>query len=243
VTPETLAPAWRRRATDLGLDDDAIERLLDGGVRWVERLEEIVAELLSPRGLTAQASTFDRRHVMRAFAARAREGAALDEIESFADSFLRRPEVVTLTAGAGEHVQRSDVIRRADGRTVSAIADAPRYSTVELLAMERRVLDGVGARRGSGPVSQMARQLSGLYRRGRRWAPIRRPWCGASAATVTGCSSPWGLPEPPRLSRSTPRARLGKHLGSASAARRSRARQPAACGTPLGSRARASRHC
>lgn len=131
---------------------------------------------MSPRGLTAQASTFDRRDVVRAFAERARSGATLDEIESFADALLQRAEVVTLAVGAGEHVQRCDVIRRSDGRTVSAVAGAPRYSTVELLATEQRVVDGVLARRaeGAGVADRVAIER----------AVEARPTLGADQATM-----------------------------------------------------------
>ena len=144
VTPAMLAPEWRRRAARLGLDRRAIAGLLDRDPSAAPpEHEAVAAQLAVGSGLTAQASTFDRRDVVQAFAAQAREGASLAEVEAFADAFLRREEVVTLAAGAGAHVQRADVIRRADGRTVSAIADAPRYSTVELLATEQRVVDGV----------------------------------------------------------------------------------------------------
>ena len=150
VTPEMLAGEWRQRARALGLDDRAVDDLLGHGASRTRRFDEIADELVSPRGLTAQASTFDRRDVVQAFAARARQGASLEEIEAATDALLCREEIVTLAAGAGEHVQRADVIRRADGRTVSAIADAPRYSTVELLATEQRVIDDVLQRKGDG---------------------------------------------------------------------------------------------
>ncbi|MDX6720889.1 MAG: hypothetical protein QOJ63_3143 [Solirubrobacteraceae bacterium] len=126
---------------------------------------------MSPRGLTAQASTLDRRDVVRAFAARARSSASLDEIETAADALLRREEIVTLAAGAGEHVQRADVIRRG----ASAIADAPRYSTVELLATEQRAIDGVLQRRGDGVGIADEAALVRRWRSGRRLAKTRRP--------------------------------------------------------------------
>lgn len=113
---------------------------------------------------------------MQAFAGQARDGATLDEIESFADMLVNRAEVVTLAAGAGEHVQRCDVIRRADGRTVSAVADAPCYSTVELLATEQRVVDGVLARRGSGAAVADGAALERVLQ--------ARPTLGADQATM-----------------------------------------------------------
>jgi conjugative relaxase-like TrwC/TraI family protein len=151
VTPAMLAPEWRQRAEALGLDRRAVTALLDDpAARELTPHEQVAQRLLSPNGLTAKASTFDRRDVVQAVAAQARDGASLQEIEMFTDRLLGHAEVVPLTAGAGGHVQRADVIRRADGRTVSAIADAPRYSTVELLATEQQVVDEVLARRNEG---------------------------------------------------------------------------------------------
>ena len=151
VTPEMLAAEWRLRAARLGLDEYAIADVIDRAQRTTSeprKLAAVADELVSSHGLTAQASTFDRRDVVRAFAAQATEGVSLREIEAFTDAFLAGGEIVTLAAGAGAHVHRADVICRADGRTVSAVADAPRYSTVELLVIEQRVVDGVLARQG-----------------------------------------------------------------------------------------------
>jgi len=148
VTPATLAPEWRRRAEELGLDRRAIETLLGRPARGALPDDEVAERLVSARGLTARASTFDRRDVVQAFAAAAVDGASVEQIEVLADGLLGREEVVTLATGAGGHVQRADVIRRADGRIVAAVADAPRYSTVELLATEQQVVDSVLARRG-----------------------------------------------------------------------------------------------
>jgi hypothetical protein len=73
----------------------------------------------------------------------------LDEIERFADWFLTLPEVVPLTEPGGG-MRREDMIRLRDGRVVSAIAASPRYSTVELLAVEQRVVATALAARDAG---------------------------------------------------------------------------------------------
>jgi conjugative relaxase-like TrwC/TraI family protein len=150
VTPEMLAPDWRERAARLGLDVHAIGELLD--VQPYRDLQPehfiaIAAELVSAQGLTAQASTFDRRDIVQALASRAHAGASLADIEAFADAFVSRAEVVRLDGRDVPSPQRADVIRRGDGRAVNAIADAARYSTVEMLRAERAVIDGVLQRR------------------------------------------------------------------------------------------------
>src|SRR4051794_10879404 len=85
VTPAQLAPEWRARSAGLGLDEVALRSLLDQRRRrdLDERTNDrIAAELVGRDGLTANASTFDRRDVVEAIASRARHGATLDEIES-----------------------------------------------------------------------------------------------------------------------------------------------------------------
>ena len=99
----------------------------------------IAQQLLASTGLTAQRSSFDRRDVVRAFSEAAGGGSTLAEIDRFTDWFLKSAEVVPLTEPGGG-MRREDMIRLRDGRVISAIAASPRYSTVELLAVEQRVL-------------------------------------------------------------------------------------------------------
>jgi conjugative relaxase-like TrwC/TraI family protein len=158
VTPEKLAPEWRERAAALGLDATRVEQILRR--RAVPRQEldtALMARLRSSDGLTAQQSSFDRRDVVRAVAEAARDGASLREIEAFADAFLSDDEIVTL-AEPGGRLRREDVIRRRDGRLVAAISASPMYSTVELLAVEQRVVEMVlaSARAGVGVASPEA---------------------------------------------------------------------------------------
>lgn len=141
VTPERLAPEWRERATRLGLDARRLATIVrrPDRARGVGLPSDLVARLISSDGITAQQSSFDRRDAVRAVAAAARHGATLGEIEAFVDRFLADREVVTL-AEPGALLRRRDVIRRRDGRVVSAIAHSPRYSTAGLLSLEQRVI-------------------------------------------------------------------------------------------------------
>lgn len=144
VTPERLAAEWRKRAAGLGLDAAKLSRLVRQGRRRRDSglAADLTSQLLSSEGLTSQQSSFDRRDVVRAVAASARHGATLAEINSFADRFVADPDVVTLTEPGGL-LRREDVIRRRDGRLVSAIVASPRYSTAELLAVEQRAIGEV----------------------------------------------------------------------------------------------------
>ncbi len=77
------------------------------------------------RELTDLRSSFDQRHVLQALAGHARRGVHVDVLETLADRFLNRPDVVQL----------------GDGRY------GPVFSTVELLEIETRMVEHAVARR------------------------------------------------------------------------------------------------
>jgi conjugative relaxase-like TrwC/TraI family protein len=105
---------------------------------------ELFDLLSGPGGLTAQASTFDRRDVLRALAERAPRGASVRTIEALADEFLTRPDIVSLTASAP-----TAAIRRTDGSIIPSVA-TQRWSTTELIALESRLVRGARSRVGVG---------------------------------------------------------------------------------------------
>ena len=152
-TPEMLLPEWRERARAVGLDDRTLRAMLDREPYRpldAEAKAEIADRLAGTSGLTAQASSFDRRDVICAFAGAARQGATLQEIEAFADAFLADPRVVALVPGERGGLSDRDVLRLDDGRVVPALADATRYSTRELLGVEREVIDRAVGERAVG---------------------------------------------------------------------------------------------
>jgi hypothetical protein len=137
VEPPALLADWQRRAQAIGLDESVIASLTGpGGVPVPLDLDTIASALLSPEGLTAHASTFDRRNVLRGLAERAPDGATVVELEAAADLVLARPGVVRLETptAAGQR------IRRADGRVVPT-ASGVRYTTADLLTVETRLLE------------------------------------------------------------------------------------------------------
>jgi len=103
-------------------------------------------ELVGSEGLTGRRSTFTRRDVLQAWSERLPQGADVEVVEGLADELLAGDRVVALAADV-RGLTHSDVVRRADGRVVPATVEERRYSTPELLALERRIIDGSSGRR------------------------------------------------------------------------------------------------
>ncbi len=112
-----LREQWRARAAEYGLDQAALMRAVDRDP------QPAAITALSLRALTREASTFDRRAVIRAVAEHAPSGAHVREIEAVADEVFRSPEVT-----------------RVDQKG--------RYSTFEMLELERDLLKTVQESRG-----------------------------------------------------------------------------------------------
>ncbi len=142
---ESLLPEWRARANVLGLDDAALASLLKSRGRTVvpgsgtSAAEALFAQLASPIGITAHSASFGRREVLQEIAARLPEGGTIDQIFELADEFLTSDQVVALAAASG--LRSSDVIRRTDGRVVAVHVDEQRWTTPEMLATERSVIN------------------------------------------------------------------------------------------------------
>jgi len=149
VAAETLGGEWRERARTLGLNPEHLRKLL-GRTRARELDLKAVAavadELTGSEGLTGRRSTFTRRDVLQAWCERLPQGADVSVVEGLVDELLAGDRVVPLAADV-RGLTHSDVVRRADGRVVPATAEERRYSTAELLALERRVIDGSSGRR------------------------------------------------------------------------------------------------
>ncbi len=166
VEPESLRQTWETRSQQLGYDPEQLRELLGrdeprpfdpAGVAGVEE------HLGGSEGLTRQRSSFQRRDVLQAWCERLEQGADVAIVEDLADRLLRSERVVPLAADVRE-LTHADVIRRADGRVVAATAEERRYSTPELLALERtiidRPLDGRGTNVGVADVGATDRALA-----------------------------------------------------------------------------------
>ena len=145
VHPESLAADWHARADALGFDAAARTRLLGQLPARLPEPADLVrasAELLSPTGLTAKASTFNRPDAIRGWCVRLPQGAAVAEVEALADRLLVCPDVVALGAPAP---------RAPEGvAAVGSVRNARRYTTGEMLATEVAVLTSAAAGRCAG---------------------------------------------------------------------------------------------
>lgn len=144
-----LVDDWAHRASKLNVWRTTIDELADhqprrstapGSPDEVRRIER---HLLGPDGLTERASTFDRRDVVRALASAYPNGATVALLEAHADAILRHNDVVKVIDST------TQALRSDSGRTVTRV-DTARYSTKELMALERRLVDAALARMGGG---------------------------------------------------------------------------------------------
>ncbi len=150
VDVDALALDWQDIAADHGITSETLTALTALTALTTraapaplptERVREIDEQLAGPDGLTAHASTFDRRHVLQAWCNQLPAGAPIAEVEELADRTLADPAIVQLRRG-----QASVTMRRTDRRRMEAPSLGARYSTAELLALEQRLLTDSVAR-------------------------------------------------------------------------------------------------
>ena len=129
VPVHRLRAEWRARTAEHGFDRFALDRVLRPRAERRHEPVDLAARLEGQEGLTRERSTFTRRDVLQAFAEHARDGATVASIESRADAFLARATVVELEPRASER----------------------RYSTHELLQLERDALERAQQPRPTAP--------------------------------------------------------------------------------------------
>lgn len=144
----------------VGLGPDRVAALVREGrdpVLGPDERAAIVARLLGPQGLSAHASSFDRRDVLRAVVERV-EGADVATAADVADAVLAHPDAVWL--------DRPDRVGGDDAR---------RFSTAELVATEARAVATAAGRAGVGVADPPP--WSGPWPSARRWPPSSASWC------------------------------------------------------------------
>jgi conjugative relaxase-like TrwC/TraI family protein len=129
-----LREQWRTRAAEVGYGPESVTALLDHHRPRAAQPPDLAATALDVAGfggVTEQASTFDRRDVLRAWAEAHRDGVDVERIEVLADRWLASTHAVRLEDDGG---------RRHLG--------GARYSTPEMLALEYRLItDAAGRQR------------------------------------------------------------------------------------------------
>jgi conjugative relaxase-like TrwC/TraI family protein len=145
VPVDRLRAEWRARAAEHGLDQEGVRRLLGAARPEVAERELAVAagEIVGPHGICREHSAFDRRAALRWWAAAHRHGAQPEQVGAITDAWLASPNAVAL----------SDPDRRPAREPDSE----QRYSTPEMLEIERQLVESAGARRGEG-VAVVARE-------------------------------------------------------------------------------------
>jgi conjugative relaxase-like TrwC/TraI family protein len=131
VDATTLRADWALRADELGFGPVEVAELIERGVTREPQLwsvGDLFDDLASPSGVTEHASTFGRRDVVRAVAERMGDGADVTAIEDLADGFIAEHRVIEVGDVAGE----------------------PRWTTVELLLTENRVVERTRNQRDAG---------------------------------------------------------------------------------------------
>ncbi len=149
----SMRDVWEAKALEIGWDPASLADTLDRVPRAAVAAdrEPLYEDLLSAEGLTKQASSFDRRDLLRAICDRIPAGATVADIEEMADQLLARREVIRLVETEQPGLLSSNVIRRTDGTVVAAagVGEA-RWSTAELIGIERHVVTRSTARADEG---------------------------------------------------------------------------------------------
>jgi Ti-type conjugative transfer relaxase TraA len=130
----SIREVWHAKAMAVGFDPARLAHVIDRGRHAPARAGlhvDLERRLLGSSGLTHNQSTFDRRDVIQAIAQSAQRGATATDIEAFADQILASPAIVAL------------------GPSPQAVGGT-RYSTLELLELEQRLVDQATDRQLSG---------------------------------------------------------------------------------------------
>jgi conjugative relaxase-like TrwC/TraI family protein len=141
VDADGLVPGWRARATALGFDAHDLAAVLDRatGVEppaWGSpEADRLYRWLAGPDGLTARASTFGIREVIKAICNALPAGGRVDQVLDLVDGFLRSDHLVAITTDAG-----AATIRRNDGVVIPAHTDEIRWTTPEMLELEASIV-------------------------------------------------------------------------------------------------------
>lgn len=185
-----LRDDWLARAGRLGVTPRSLGKLT-GRVRWQSRPAPAVTReaLVSPLGLTSDRSSFDRRDVIAAYCDALAAGARVVDVEALADRLLAHEQVHPLAlSGLDAKLQR---FQRGDGRVMPS-PNGRRYTTIEMAAVEKHLVDSSAARAEDGVAVAPAEAVDAAIAMNRRLseeqqAMVRRlTTSGAGVEVVIG---------------------------------------------------------
>jgi conjugative relaxase-like TrwC/TraI family protein len=163
VDAQTLHQRWAAEAAEVGVDPAALGTLLDRQVPEVteDHLRYVIDELVSERGLTAHQASFDHRDLVRAWCEALPAGTqvTLAALEDLADIVACDARVVAVVDGRAQLADHQK-LERADGRITAPAVEDRRWSTTEMLEVERQLLADANGPAGAagqvraGPVEQ-----------------------------------------------------------------------------------------
>lgn len=130
----SMRRVWRAKAAAIEWDPVQLGEVVDRVPREEVEIDraKLCSKLLGPDGLTRQASSFNRRDLLRAICDRVPAGASAADVEEVADHVSRQVDVVRLVESADTGLLASDVIRRSNGTVVATNTNERRWSTTEL---------------------------------------------------------------------------------------------------------------
>jgi len=156
---EDLFAEWRSRAEELGVTRSTVTGWTGHGREVTplseREVDELFGQLAGPTGLTERRSSFERRMVVQAVSDTFGQGAEAETVLDLVDRFFASEHAVALPVAA----RSGHVIRGQDGATRPLETDVARFSTPELLALERRVVAESQARVGEGVATVGQTQL------------------------------------------------------------------------------------
>jgi hypothetical protein len=170
--------------------------------------ERLYRWLASADGLTARASMFGKRDVIKAISNGLPAGGSVDQVLDLAGGFLRSEHVRAVRLDRG-----TATIRRTDGVVIPARTDEIRWTTPEMLEIEARIVSSALHRRSTG-IGVAAPAAVEAAVATRETLSVEQQAMVRSAGRGTGSRSSRVLPARARRSRWRPRARPGTRRGT-----------------------------
>ncbi len=161
TSTEELRRGWSEEAAALGLNLATIQSTLERLAperRGAIPVSELEADIIAAK-LTQHASTFGRRDAIQGVAASRRDGMTVSEVLGHTETLLESPRAVELSGD--QALRRQDLIRLRDGSLAPIPTDRRRYTTPDMLAVERGIVDSAERRRDAEAVVVAAEAVDG----------------------------------------------------------------------------------